>query len=725
MSQQDASSLREDLYRVVHYYADLAQLARQGAIDPLSQIGRILEKRVPYLLIVIGDLLPLLEREIMTYHEVLYNIIRQAQQFPDQKVIIQSRKEIEKIEAETKVFMYAVKWMDTENNLRPARRDVDRIQKLLTDLNRKYRERYAQEDHESTAIIPCYIPPDSSESDEAYVSRAADLARRALLQLHYLMIEHEPSRPSFFFSRPNRKEMEEELVKIVWFLFRCGFTVDRIASGYYKDHLADFLNEYLLQSLIDSRQTLQTLAGVSQHLSMLSIVDFGSLYELPSDYCSLEDPKEVARHIKQIKSGKRRGHHLLGMLAKLNSIYDAHPNGQLVQKFLAYRYSASFGDYHGTHRQFDRRAKIAMEMYRTAVDRSAMEKRTEEDIEESGRFFSSKTRDEMAGLIKLIMESLEDPKRVSRGKVKVLGDISSGAMGKVSVGIFRGRIVALKAVKAQLSTSFGDPMALLEYEAAMHATVQSPEQHPYIVDYYGLVEQDGQKLLINGYHPSDSLTQLVEKNWTARFKPPLSLESKLNLANFEVIVRQLLECLLLFRDRGVIHRDLKTDNILYLVDSGEMVKLIKVIDFGVALCIRHGCTEDLFKGKVVGTFSYMAPEQVRGRPTFQSDLYSVGAIFTVLLTGKLPMIFPKTTSRQELAAQLVRVESEPRPRVAELNPALTKNSTLEFIAATVDRMIDLDQMARPTVDEVQQAFDDIFEQAADQKHAISIFYHRG
>lgn len=725
MSQQDASSLREDLYRVVHHYADLAQLARKGAIDPLSQIGRILEKRVPYLLIVIGDLLPALEREVMTYHEVLFNIIRQAQQFPDQKVLIQSRKEIEKIEAETKVFLYAVKWMDVENNLRPTRRDVDRIQKLLTDLNRKYRERYAQEDHENTAIIPCYIPPDAVESDESYVSRAADLVRRSLLQLHYLMLEHEPARPSFFFSRPNRKEMEEEVVKLAWFLFRCGFTVDRIASGYYKDHLADFLNEYLLEMLVNSEQTLLTLAGVSQHLAIISLVDFGSLFELPSDYCSLDDPKEVARRIKQIRSGKRRGSRLMELLLKLNGMYDATPHAQLVQKFLAYRYSASFGDYHGTHRQFDRRAKIATEMYRTAVDRNVMEKRTAEDIEESGRFFSSKTREEMSGLIKLIMESLEDPKRVGRGKVKVLGDISSGAMGKVSVGIFRGRIVALKAVKAQLSSSFGEPMALLEYEAAMHAVVQTPEQHPYIVDYYGLVEQDDQKLLINGYHPSDSLTQLVEKNWTARLKPPLSLESKLNLANFEVIVRQLLECLVLFREKGIIHRDLKTDNILYLVDSSEMVNLIKVIDFGVALCVRHSGVADLFKGKVVGTFSYMAPEQVRGKPTFQSDLYSVGAIFTVLLAGKLPMIFPKTTSRNELAAQLARVENERRPKVVELNPTLRKNSTLEFIAATVDRMLDLDQMARPTVDEVQQAFNEIFDQAADQKHAISIFYHRG
>ena len=86
-----------------------------------------------------------------------------------------------------------------------------------------------------------------------------------------------------------------------------------------------------------------------------------------------------------------------------------------------------------------------------------MEKRAEEDLKESGRCFSSKTREEMAGLIKLVMDSLDNPDKVKGKKVKVLGDISSGAMGKVSIGIFRNQIVALKKVKAHISPSLGDP----------------------------------------------------------------------------------------------------------------------------------------------------------------------------------------------------------------------------------------------------------------------------
>ena len=309
-------------------------------------------------------------------------------------------------------------------------------------------------------------------------------------------------------------------------------------------------------------------------------------------------------------------------------------------------------------------------------------------------------------------------------KLRSLGDISSGAMGKVSIGIFRNQIVALKKVKAQISPSLGDPVKLLTYEAAMHARVQSPDQHPYIVEYHGLVEQNDEKLLINGYHPNDNVTQLVERNWQEKYKPPFATESRLNLATLEIIINQLLECLRVLRAKGVVHRDLKTDNILYMVDENERLNRIKVIDFGVALAVGQGAIEDLFKGKVVGTFAYMAPEQARGKSVFQSDLYSVGAIFTVLLTGKLPMVFPKTANRQDLIKQILRIEREPRPKLTQLNPLLKKHTTLEHIAATVESMMDLDPSRRPNLEEVQAAFDGVFQHVGEAKHSISIYYHK-
>ncbi len=721
---KDVTSLREDLYSVINHYAELSQLAKKGEVDPMGQIAYILRNRFPYLLVVIRDLLPHLERGGMTYDEVLFNLIREAQKFPDQKALAQSREEIEKIESNSRCFIYAVKWMDAEKNRRPSVEEVAEIRKFLKELNSKFKERYEAGSASRLTLIPHLLPGGEPESERGLVAMTADLAKRAILELFRLMVDKEPEKSSFFFANPVRKEMEEEIIHLARFVFRCGYTVDSLCYGYYKDQLSELLNERLLDQLIETEPSIKVIQGLSTHLAIMSLIDFGRFFELPGDYRNLEDPKEIARHVKVMKTKKRRGANLLKKVSDLHELYRQRPQGTLARKFLAYRYQAAFGDWHGMYRGSDTRGDRALELYKTALDRNAMQKQASADLQESGRFFSSKTRDEMAAIINLLMDSLENPTKVKGQVVKVLGDISSGAMGKVSIGILRGRIVAIKSVKSQVSENFGDPLALLTYEAHMHARVQTLEEYPYVVGYFGLIEQDDEKLLINSYHPNDNLTQLVERNWESKYKPPLQVKSKLTLSNFEVITNQLLDCLRRFKERGIVHRDLKTDNVLYMVDADEMVNRIKVIDFGVALAAGPPPVRDIFSGKVVGTFSYMAPEQVRGEATYESDLYSVGAILTVLLTGQLPLIFPKAQNRQELVEQIHKVQTEPRPRLVDLNPVLARNEVLKHMSRIVETMLELDPAKRPSIDEVQQALDDVYNYLGNEKYTLSIFYER-
>ena len=720
-----AQTLREDLFRVVHHYAELAGLAKRGEIDPLGQIGKILKTTAPYLLLVIRDMLPRLERGELTYHEALSILLGAARDFSDHDLLMEGRNEIQRIEAESRVFIYAVKWLDSRTLVKPSPQEADSIRTKLSALNEKYRARYASGQSETATMIPYFLPREESESQEVGLARVADLVGRAILELHHLMVERESAKSFFIFSSQTRKEMEDELMSLAWFLFRCGRTVDRIARGYYKELLAVFLNEKLLDYLIANAESVGTLQGVSTHLYVISLIDFRQFYEISLDYRALEDTQEMTRQIKLMKSKKRRGVELLRKAHDLYRLYDSKPQGKLVQNFLLFRYYLSFGDYHGEHRLKDARTGRAIELYKSVLDLEAMEKRAEENLKKSVHGFSSKTTDEMTALIKLIVGSLSDPAKVSGKKVKVLGDISSGAMGKVSIGIHRNRIVALKKVKTQVPVSLGDPVLLLKYEAALHARVQTPEQSPLIVEYHGLIEQDSELLLINGYYPNDNLTDLVEKNWQQKYKPPFVTESKITMATLEIIINQLLECLRIFRQRGVVHRDLKTDNILYTVDESEKLNRLKIIDFGVALAVGPTPVNDIFRGKVVGTFAYMAPEQARGKSGFLSDLYSVGAIIAVLLTGKLPMLFPKTSDRKELMKQLSRIEKEPRVKVMDQNPFLKKNSALEYISLTVDRMLDLDPQRRPSLEESQAAFDGVFHEVGPQKSNIGIFYHRG
>ncbi|MFH0825930.1 MAG: protein kinase, partial [Pseudomonadota bacterium] len=549
-----------------------------------------------------------------------------------------------------------------------------------------------------------------------------------LLELFHLMVEREPIKTFLVFSKSskNRKEIEEDMMRLAWFLFRSGYTVNRIATGYYKEKAAEFLNDRIMDYLVQNAGASGSTLGLSNHLAIITWIDFRSFFELQSDFCSLEEPDEVNEQIKILKKKKRRGAELLRKLLQLNKVYESKSQSLLASRYLCFRYESSFGSYHGSRRRREALQARAVEVYKPELDGDAVEKQTENELNVSGRSFSSKTREQMAGIVKLIINSLENPRQVRGEKVKVLGDISAGAMGKVSIGIYQDRIVALKTVRTDISHPGADPVGLLEYERAINERVQGGEkQHPYIADYYGTVEQGGERVLINGYFPNDNLTQLVERNWTEKYKPPFSVQSRISFATLEVVAFQLLECLRHFREKGIIHRDLKTDNILYTVDENENVNRIIVIDFGVAVACGSDSVEDFFKGKVVGTFSYMAPEQSRGRTLFQSDLYSVGAILTVLMTGKLPLVFPRTRTRAELAKQILRIEKEPRPKLTEMNPRLLKHSALEHFAAIVEQFLDLDPMRRPTIEEAQSGIKGVLDDLGSAKNGLYVFYHHG
>ena len=236
--KEEAQDLREELYGVINYYAELAELASKGEADPISQIGRIIKKRYPYLLLVIRDFLPDLERGEKSYYDALYDIVRAAQQFPNIKTLHDSLDEIEKIEQRQKAFAYAVKWLGSKTYIRPTIKEAEEIRNILVVLNTKYKQLYAPEAGPSGTVIPCYLPKKESDSDEFDFMRTTELVRRAVIELFHLMIENEPLQSFLIFKdirkTDARKGLERDLADLAWFLFRSGYSVDLIASGYYK-----------------------------------------------------------------------------------------------------------------------------------------------------------------------------------------------------------------------------------------------------------------------------------------------------------------------------------------------------------------------------------------------------------------------------------------------------------------------------------------------------------
>ncbi|TXC67573.1 serine/threonine protein kinase [Piscinibacter aquaticus] len=124
------------------------------------------------------------------------------------------------------------------------------------------------------------------------------------------------------------------------------------------------------------------------------------------------------------------------------------------------------------------------------------------------------------------------------------------------------------------------------------------------------------------------------------------------------ITARVAEALSYAHAQGVVHRDIKPANVMVGLDSG----LVKVMDFGVARVDDASRTRT---GIVLGTPSYMSPEQMAGRRTDgRSDLYSLGVMLFQLLTGQLPH------EGGSMAELMRRIVNEPAPALRDLRPDL-------------------------------------------------------
>jgi serine/threonine protein kinase len=140
------------------------------------------------------------------------------------------------------------------------------------------------------------------------------------------------------------------------------------------------------------------------------------------------------------------------------------------------------------------------------------------------------------------------------------------------------------------------------------------------------------------------------------------------------IARQVCKGLGAAHAAGVMHRDIKPQNIFVLSDPGEPIPsrpVVKVLDFGLSRFMDSAGTQLTQAGVIMGTPAYMAPEQACGAAVdYRADIYGVGAVLFSLITGRPPH---EGASLQEL---LVAVLNEPPPLPRSLNPAIPANLEL-------------------------------------------------
>jgi hypothetical protein len=223
------------------------------------------------------------------------------------------------------------------------------------------------------------------------------------------------------------------------------------------------------------------------------------------------------------------------------------------------------------------------------------------------------------------------------GRFEVLDEIGSGGMGMVYRALDRelGDQVAIKTLRPELlqDTSL---VERFKSEIRLARTISSK----HVVRTHDIGERDGVYYLTMEYVEGITVRELLDTRGRLGTAPTLAIAS------------QLAQSLVAAHEQGVIHRDIKPQNLLL-----DAAGVLKVMDFGVAR-LAGGSANLTEVGMLVGTPSYMAPEQMMGESfDHRIDLYATGVVLFECLVGKLPF---EGNSAVALIARVLR-DAPPAP----------------------------------------------------------------
>jgi serine/threonine-protein kinase len=263
---------------------------------------------------------------------------------------------------------------------------------------------------------------------------------------------------------------------------------------------------------------------------------------------------------------------------------------------------------------------------------------------------------------------LDDLRRALAGRYDVERLLGAGGMGSVYLGrdVTLDRPVAIKVIAPELAAA-----RVIRERFLQEARTVARLRHPSIVAVYAAGESDGMLYFVMEYVPGESLRALLER------------EGRLDDERGVEVLRDLACALAYAHDHGVVHRDVKPENVLLDGESGRAL----LTDFGVARALAAGADDGRMTGTgfVLGSPRYMSPEQASGERELdgRSDVYSLGLVGYEMFAGE-PAIAASSAATM-LVKQLTEVPA----------PVETRNQTVPAtVAAAIGRALAKDPAER-------------------------------
>jgi CHASE2 domain-containing sensor protein/tRNA A-37 threonylcarbamoyl transferase component Bud32 len=251
------------------------------------------------------------------------------------------------------------------------------------------------------------------------------------------------------------------------------------------------------------------------------------------------------------------------------------------------------------------------------------------------------------------------------GRYEVSGELGRGAMGIVYKGEDPKihRTVAIKTVR--LSDFDEDMVGEMKERFFREAESAGLLAHPNIVTIYDAGEEHDLAFIAMELLKGNDLEEYTKKGSLLPIRDTLD------------IVAQVADALDYAHSKGIIHRDIKPANIMRLSETHE----IKVTDFGIARIASSSKTKT---GVIMGTPSYMSPEQVAGkRVDGRSDIFSLGVVLFEMLAGEKPF------AGEDMTSLMYKIAKEKHPSIRSINPQVP-----QIVEKIIDKALEKDMETR-------------------------------